>query len=132
MRATYARNYVAQSTSGIGSRGCINGSGGAGHGGNGGGGGGGGVKGSPLRELHNAVFDALTVKRPAKVWHAGNGSLIYDVVGKWVPAGIVGWMLGLGGRSGNVGFARGDFGSQGSGAFLGEDSATWEEVEMVA
>jgi hypothetical protein len=41
------------------------------------------------------VFDALTQKRPRKVWRVGRGSVTYDVVGNWVPAGIVGWMMGL-------------------------------------
>ncbi|CAA9957462.1 Short-chain alcohol dehydrogenase [Pyrenophora teres f. maculata] len=51
--------------------------------------------GSSLRELHNGVFDALTQKRPRKVWRVGRGSVTYDVVGKWVPSGVVGWMMGL-------------------------------------
>ncbi|PVI08176.1 DUF1776-domain-containing protein [Periconia macrospinosa] len=51
--------------------------------------------GSPLRTLHNAVFDALVQARPQKVWHVGRGSLTYDVVGNWVPAGLVGWMMGV-------------------------------------
>ncbi|KAI9868564.1 MAG: hypothetical protein M1830_005635 [Pleopsidium flavum] len=109
VRATYAKNYVAQSSAGS-TRGCING-----------GGNGGGVKGSPLRELHNGVFDALTVKRPKNVWHVGNGSLVYDVVGKWVPAGIVGWMLGI--RSVGLGREEGEEG--------GEVSVEWEKVERM-
>ncbi|KAF1942577.1 DUF1776-domain-containing protein [Clathrospora elynae] len=51
--------------------------------------------GSSLRELHNAVFDALTQKRPRKVWRVGRGSVTYDLVGNWVPSGLVGWMMGL-------------------------------------
>lgn len=51
--------------------------------------------GSPLRELHNAVFDALTQRRPRKVWRVGRGSATYDLVGHWVPSGLVGWMMGL-------------------------------------
>jgi NAD(P)-dependent dehydrogenase (short-subunit alcohol dehydrogenase family) len=51
--------------------------------------------GSSLRELHNGVFDALTQKRPRKVWRVGRGSVTYDLVGNWVPSGIVGWMMGL-------------------------------------
>jgi NAD(P)-dependent dehydrogenase (short-subunit alcohol dehydrogenase family) len=53
------------------------------------------AKGSSPRELHNAVFDALVQKRPRHVWRVGRGSLAYDLVGNWVPAGIVGWALGL-------------------------------------
>jgi NAD(P)-dependent dehydrogenase (short-subunit alcohol dehydrogenase family) len=76
-RAAYARNFVSQSAQ-ASVRGHE-----------------GGVKGSPLRELHNSVFDALTVKRPRAVWRVGTGSVAYAFVGRWVPAGIVGWMLGV-------------------------------------
>jgi NAD(P)-dependent dehydrogenase (short-subunit alcohol dehydrogenase family) len=51
--------------------------------------------GSSLRELHNGVFDALMQTRPRKVWRVGRGSVTYDLVGNWVPSGIVGWMMGL-------------------------------------
>ncbi|KAF9736111.1 hypothetical protein PMIN02_009014 [Paraphaeosphaeria minitans] len=51
--------------------------------------------GSSLRELHDAVFDALTQRRPRRVWHVGRGSVAYDMVGSWVPAGLVGWMMGV-------------------------------------
>ncbi|KAI9813121.1 MAG: hypothetical protein M1827_004341 [Pycnora praestabilis] len=81
VRAAYAKNYFAQSGA-VGTRGCI-------------GGNGSNIKGSPLRELHNSVFDALTQTQPQRVWRVGNGSLVYDMVGKWVPAGVIGWMLGI-------------------------------------
>ncbi|KAH8732708.1 hypothetical protein GQ44DRAFT_696306 [Phaeosphaeriaceae sp. PMI808] len=71
-RALYARNFENQ-TRAVYSRGT----------------------GSSLRELHNAVFDALTQKRPRSVWRVGRGSVTYDVVGNWVPEGLVGWMMGL-------------------------------------
>lgn len=80
------------------------------------------MKGSSLRELHNGVFDALTVARPRNVWHVGNGSLVYDVVGKWVPAGVVGWMLGI--RS----LRREDGGGGEDG---GEASVEWEKVDSM-
>lgn len=51
--------------------------------------------GSSLRELNNALFDALTQKHPRKVWRIGRGSVAYDLVGSWVPSGLVGWMMGL-------------------------------------
>lgn len=54
-----------------------------------------GKAGSSMRELHNAVFDALMEKRPRRVWRVGRGSVTYDLVGNWVPAGLVGWMLGV-------------------------------------
>lgn len=54
-----------------------------------------GSTGSPLRELHIAVFDALTQKKPRRIWRVGRGSSTYDFVGNWVPAGLVGWMMGI-------------------------------------
>ncbi|OAL55870.1 DUF1776-domain-containing protein [Pyrenochaeta sp. DS3sAY3a] len=75
-RALYASNFVNQ-TRAAQSRGLLN------------------HTGSPLRELHNAVFDALTQRRPRKVWRVGRGSVTYDVVGSFVPAGLIGWMMGL-------------------------------------
>jgi len=53
------------------------------------------AKSSSPRELHHAVFDALTQPSPRRVWRVGRGSLAYDLVGNWVPGGIVGWILGL-------------------------------------
>jgi hypothetical protein len=53
------------------------------------------ARGSSPRELHNAVFDALVQNRPRNIWRVGRGSLAYDLVGKWVPGGLVGWVLGL-------------------------------------
>ena len=50
---------------------------------------------SSPRELHNAVFDSLVERRPRSVRRVGRGSLAYDIVGNWVPAGVVGWVLGL-------------------------------------
>jgi hypothetical protein len=53
------------------------------------------AKATSPRELNHTVFDALTETRPKKVYRVGRGSLAYDVVGQWVPGGIVGWVLGL-------------------------------------
>jgi hypothetical protein len=75
----YAANYVKQSRIGQ-SRGLFNQT---------------GNTGSSLRELHNAVFDALTQKKPRRTWRVGRGSSTYDFVGNWVPAGLVGWMMGI-------------------------------------
>jgi NAD(P)-dependent dehydrogenase (short-subunit alcohol dehydrogenase family) len=52
-------------------------------------------RGSALRELHNAVFDAMTQRWPRSVWSVGRGSVAYGLVGSWVPASLVGWMMGL-------------------------------------
>jgi NAD(P)-dependent dehydrogenase (short-subunit alcohol dehydrogenase family) len=54
----------------------------------------GGPKGSSLRELHNAVFDAMT-KRKSGTIRVGMGSSTYEFVGAWVPKGLVGWMMGM-------------------------------------
>lgn len=52
-------------------------------------------KGSSLRELHNTIFDALTQSRsPGAVVRVGRGSVLYPFVGRWVPSGLVGWMMG--------------------------------------
>ena len=53
------------------------------------------VKGTSMRKLHETVFDALHAKRPSRTWHVGRGSLVYDVIGGWLPGGVVGWMLGM-------------------------------------
>lgn len=110
-RATYAKNYFAQSTAAMSAGFGAGGQRSAPPG---------GPKGSPLRELHNAVFDALTSPRPKEVWHVGRGSLVYDMVGRWAPAGLVGWMLG----------ARTASRDEASSARLDEsDGVEWESVE---
>jgi Fungal family of unknown function (DUF1776) len=65
------------------------------------------VRGSALREFHNAIFDSLappqrfmafgvigwgTTRRPDLVY-VGSGARLYDVIGKIVPQGLVGWMM---------------------------------------
>jgi len=55
---------------------------------------GGKARGTSVRELHAAIFDALTVRRPRHVIRVGRGSLAYDVVGNWMPGGLVSWMMG--------------------------------------
>lgn len=73
-------------------------------------------KGSPLRELNDAVFDAM-VKRRGGVVRVGAGSGIYGFVGRWVPRGLVGWMMGIrkvGGGEREVEFGRLITGSEGS------------------
>lgn len=62
------------------------------------------IRGSPARALHYAVLDALDPpskdifgRRVAKnsVIYVGRGARTYHFIGEWVPAGLVGWMLGL-------------------------------------
>ncbi|KAA8575597.1 hypothetical protein EYC84_004729 [Monilinia fructicola] len=56
--------------------------------------GGGHGKGSSLRELHNAVFDAME-RQNGGVIRVGMGSSVYGFIGAWVPRGLVGWMMGV-------------------------------------
>ena len=99
-RAQYAREYMAQQAHLAGVSGSE-------------------VKGSSLKELHNRVFDVLTGREASEIRWLGRGSRVYDIVGTWVPYGLVGWMLGFQGqekvatRSEEVGGGGGD----------------WEEVE---
>ncbi|KAF4626972.1 hypothetical protein G7Y89_g11182 [Cudoniella acicularis] len=51
-------------------------------------------KGSSLRELNDAVFDAM-VRGRGGVVRVGMGSVVYGFVGRWVPQGLVGWMMGV-------------------------------------
>ena len=52
-------------------------------------------KGTALRQLHNGVFDAIErgVGSGGTVF-IGRGSRTYDLVGRFVPEGFVGWMMG--------------------------------------
>lgn len=63
-------------------------------------------KGTPLRELNNAVFDAV-VRGRGGVVRVGMGSGLYGFVGRWVPSGLVAWMMGVrsveGGSEGEFG-----------------------------
>lgn len=62
----------------------------------------GGRSGSPLRELHNAVFDVMEARptwfgRPNKgsVITIGRGSGLYAFVGTWLPKGLISRMMGM-------------------------------------
>ena len=52
------------------------------------------VRGSPFRQLHLEVFDAIVGKRRGTVY-VGRGSRTYDILGKVIPQGIASWMLSL-------------------------------------
>lgn len=47
-----------------------------------------------MRELNNAVFDAVVAGKGGVV-RVGMGSSVYGFVGRWVPKGLVGWIMGL-------------------------------------
>ncbi|KAI0533133.1 hypothetical protein GGR58DRAFT_487866 [Xylaria digitata] len=76
-RLAYARNYESQSSSAI-SAGRIR-----------------GLRGSALRDLHNAVFDVLDGSNKADVVRVGLGAGLYGFVGRWAPRGLVSWMMGI-------------------------------------
>ncbi|KAI1810460.1 DUF1776-domain-containing protein [Poronia punctata] len=76
-RLAYARNFEIQSSSAI-SAGRIR-----------------GLKGSSLRDLHHAVFDVIDGTEKSDVVRVGLGAGLYGFVGRWVPRGIVAWMMGI-------------------------------------
>lgn len=76
-RHAYGRNFVNQSSSAI-SAGRIR-----------------GLRGSSLRSLHNAVFDVIDGSNTCSVVRVGLGAGVYGFVGRWVPRGIVSWMMGI-------------------------------------
>ena len=105
------------------------------------------IRGSPARELHNAVFDALappqkfsafgkyewqSKKRGSTVF-VGSGARVYELVGEWVPSGIVGLVMGYRSRK-DVGVEQAPPSntfqnvSGGRGSDDGSDSAVWEKV----
>ncbi|KAK6338390.1 hypothetical protein TWF730_002453 [Orbilia blumenaviensis] len=89
-----------------------------------------GVRGSSLKEVNAAVVAGILDRKVKKVTRVGSGSVAYDVIGKWVPEGIVGWMLGLRGGRRVTENARGSPpGSRGSSAHSLESSVEWERVD---
>lgn len=52
------------------------------------------ARGTPFRDLHLGVFDAIVGKRRGTVY-VGRGSRTYATLGRVMPDGLVGWMLGL-------------------------------------
>ncbi|EQL29271.1 hypothetical protein BDFG_08077 [Blastomyces dermatitidis ATCC 26199] len=89
--------------------------------------------GSPARDLHFAIFDALAPaskswlgrrKRKQATVYVGKGSRIYSIVGNIVPSGLVGWMLGLrSGQSGPLADLNWDANSSGTSSETG-----WEKL----
>lgn len=49
------------------------------------------IKGSPLRELHFGVFDAIVGNRGGTIF-MGKGSRAYDYISRFVPEAIIRWM----------------------------------------
>ncbi|ROT43648.1 DUF1776-domain-containing protein [Sodiomyces alkalinus F11] len=76
-RHAYGRNFVTQNTSAI-SAGRIR-----------------GLKGTSLRQLHTAVFDVMDGSITSGTVRLGLGAGVYGFVGRWVPRGLVAWMMGI-------------------------------------
>ncbi|KAM7200451.1 Fungal family of unknown function (DUF1776) domain containing protein [Rhypophila sp. PSN 637] len=76
-RHVYARNFDSQSGSAI-STGRIR-----------------GMRGSQLRDLHNAVFDVIDGSITSGTIRVGRGAGLYGFVGSWVPRTLVAWMMGI-------------------------------------
>lgn len=132
-RKTYGRNFVSSASSAVGT-GRIR-----------------GLRGTSLRELHNRVFDVIDGSERSAVVRVGLGAGVYGFVGRWVPRGLVSWMMGVrrvdeldswrGGssssgspRPGSAGSAEGEGGGGGSeyvsvpeGLGVG-DSHVWKEM----
>jgi len=106
------------------------------------------IKGSSAREFHNAVFDALAPpqtfkafgkyewqgRRQSSVVFVGSGARLYDVVGKFMPASLVSWMMGYHQKPAMVGLGRrsGSGPSTPSKAWgarsVSSESGIWEKV----
>jgi hypothetical protein len=54
-----------------------------------------GVRGSSLRDLHNAVFDVIDGSNSSGVVRVGMGASVYGFVGRWVPRSLVAWLMGI-------------------------------------
>lgn len=91
--------------------------------------------GTPVRELHFAVFDALAPtqksllgwrKRKPHTVYVGRGSVAYSIIGKIVPSGVISWMLGL--RAGYGGLMFDPLYEEGNGS---SSETGWEKVSDV-
>ena len=54
-----------------------------------------GMRGSSLRDLHNAVFDILDGSETSAVVRVGLGAELYGFVGRWAPRSLISWMIGV-------------------------------------
>jgi len=115
MRATYAREYTSQ-------RSLYD------------------VKGTSVKELHAAVFDAMTSRRTRDIIRVGSGSVVYDMIGKLGGENLVSWMLGLRSRSNATNMEDSSYtralvrsppGSSGSSSGGLESSVEWEKVDKM-
>lgn len=49
---------------------------------------------TPVRKLHDCVFDTLLARSPPSTLHVGRGSATYDLIGSWAPPAFIAWMMG--------------------------------------
>ncbi len=108
-RHAYARNFAAQSASAI-SAGRVR-----------------GLRGSSLRDLHNAVFDVLDGSEKRAVVRVGLGADLYGFVGRWFPRGLVAWMMGIR-RVGELSAWNGPAGKGGGGS-SGSDAGSFHSSD---
>ncbi|KXS98426.1 hypothetical protein AC578_1756 [Pseudocercospora eumusae] len=78
---------------------------------------------TPLRQLHDTVFDELVASRPHALLHIGRGSRTYDLIGVLAPPSFIAWMMGVGKRPS---LARG---TSDESLSRSAGSLTWEKVE---
>ena len=53
------------------------------------------MRGTSLRDLHNAVFDVIDGSITSGTVRVGLGAGVYGFVGRWVPRSLVSWMMGI-------------------------------------
>lgn len=52
------------------------------------------IRGSSMRELHDSIFDVIARgKGRGGTVYVGQGSRTYDLVSRWVPGSLIGWIL---------------------------------------
>lgn len=53
------------------------------------------MRGSSLRDLHNAVFDIIDGSNTSSVVRVGLGADVYGFVGRWIPRNVVQYIMGM-------------------------------------
>ncbi|KAI3322940.1 DUF1776-domain-containing protein [Xylariaceae sp. AK1471] len=110
-RLAYARNYESQSSSAI-SAGRIR-----------------GLRGSSLRDLHNAVFDVIDGSEKGNVVRVGLGAGLYGFVGRWAPRGLIAFMMGIR-RVDELSSWEGSYSGSGSEKSLSENGEVHEYIAV--
>lgn len=79
---------------------------------------------TPLRQLHDTVFDELVSKRPHTSLYIGRGSRTYSLIGSLAPPWFISWMMGASQRPSFIRETSDEPLSRSSG------SLTWEKVDQ--